>query len=480
MTFNFDESMAFLVAKEEQARQRGRENGQKELPATGSSNLDSDQMDIKWDCQKVARNLITATKQRIRTYDDQLTAAESAINAIEALPPVGNITASLEQDIKSYLTERRGEYIAALVAKFQTRQVLMKFRETRDIENTAQAPDSKKAHYQMLLAFAIIELFVSVFFFNNVMDLVESVLLAFGLTFMNIVPAIAVGNYFRNKNGNDATTKVISYLLMVGWLVFVIWFNTAIAIYRSGIITLQGSTGAPVLEHGKIFFDSAVAIFKFQAPPINDINSIILWLLGISVGIVAAWKGYTADDPIPEHGRKTEEAKGAEEVFKQTSNQLLLHISEAKSKEKLVFQQTKNLIQGNVTQYKSAVSLLLDEISKLNNQVHEVENQFHRLITIYRDFNKERISEAPIYFSDLPDLDITSDLPDVSGYTQQHFDEVTKGLERKVFEKTDALNQLQSQYTAFCEELDKKIDATLADWEAASRSQFENPHTFGY
>ena len=63
MSFDFKEQISKLERLEKEVLESGKKNGLDEVPASSDVNFNAAQLDIKFDCQKVARELISDTKK---------------------------------------------------------------------------------------------------------------------------------------------------------------------------------------------------------------------------------------------------------------------------------------------------------------------------------------------------------------------------------------------------------------------------------
>lgn len=477
MAFIFDEEMKFLKTKEQFVKNTGIRDGVDERPATPTESLNDSQLEIKFDCERVVRSLIEETQKQILDYSGQLDTHASVLRDNAILPNDENIINETKLEFHDYLGQKEKVYIDTNFEFLKADKELKKFKLERGISVDADAPDSKLAHYLMIAAWTVCESIVNIAIFNDGFGVLDATFLSISISLINIIPAVFVGNYFRYTNSDDSTMKHKAHFAAILWLLFLIWINTAVAIYRSGVLSDPGLDNTVLnANHAKIFFDSALSVFTLHIPPINDIVSIFLWLGGIMFGLIACWKGYTSDDKVPGYGKISVTKDEAQTNLNNLMNELNSQVECIKKNSKIKFDTVRDVLQANLRNYKAASNLLMTKILSYQRQMKEVQNQFIYLMNCYRDANKSvRHSKPPTYFESELDLTlgINNELPEFSNYEEEKIKIKINELEALYNQKIVELNSRQKKFNQYCEELNKFYAEKITQWDLSAKAKYE-------
>lgn len=477
MSFNYAEEILGLRNKERDALDAGKADGTDEAPSSADEQFNASQLDIKFEVQKVARHLISDTKTTTLGYITQLNSQESALRNGVALPDLENIKASSEQELRVLTSECGPTFIDKLLEFWRAEKRIANFKRDKGIpDGPENAPDSVKAHYMTIVAYAVIETIVNVFIFNAGLSGFDAFLLSTFISVLNILPAVVVGNYYRNINGGSTLSKRLAVTTLVAWLLFLLWLNTSLAILRS-FLTASNSAEANLFNNPEIFqifFRDAFSVFSLQAPPIRDVLSIMLWLVGILAGVLACWKGYTSDEKIPELGKLNRDYKIHKEELHSLEVKMRDALSAIISNKTSIFQRVRNEFETNRRDYKSGIQLLGQKISEYDRQLKEIEGQYKHLINLYREGNKStRKSYPPEYFGENePDLGVDN-LPDFSDFSETRINERIAIIEELFQVKVNDLNALQTQFNEFIDELHKKFEAKMTAFDDEARRRIQ-------
>ncbi|QQS16450.1 MAG: hypothetical protein IPK86_03230 [Neisseriales bacterium] len=184
----------------------------------------------------------------------------------------------LEGKIRSWVAQNQAE-VDRIVKKYQeTKKDLEVFKGANGISVSAIYSDRKNALY-WLVFFGIAEALFNAFFLRQGINFLTFLFVAFGIAALNIVSNTVFGFAYRIKNHiNKRKAKRGAWYLIFSILAILI-INGIIAFYRYRYISAnEGFNDAFWLE------------------------SMVLFLIGISMGIAAFQKGYQLDDPYPGYG----------------------------------------------------------------------------------------------------------------------------------------------------------------------------------
>ncbi|MBT8566707.1 hypothetical protein G6698_01675 [Polynucleobacter paneuropaeus] len=474
MPFNYAEEIQALKNKEQEIISVARGHGEEEVPATPDIELNATQFNIKNQCQRITRDLIADTKLSINTYSGQLESNWVAIESGVALPDLENMKSTIEQEIGTMLAYEGPMYIDKKVEHWNSEKNLKVFKRDKGISDVPlKAPESQKAHYMTLMAYAIIETIFNMFIFNEGLSGRDALTLSVFISILNILPAVVVGNFLRNIHTENSLLKITSISLVVFWLGFLYWLNTSVSILRSFLTQSMANIGAGNLPEfdlfsnpqiPKIFFQDAFSIYSLKAPPIGDVLSIFLWLVGILAGLLACWKGYTADEKIPELGNLSRDFELKKEVAVTSEKSLREKLSQMIARQADVFKNVKNKFEQNKRDYLSCAQLLNQKVVEFERHIESFKDEYEHLIRVYRDSNKvARKSPPPAYFDQSPpDLEVGA-ITDFSGYLQERMKEHVAALEEIYLQRNASLNALQAEFNVFIESTNAKFEEKLGD-----------------
>jgi hypothetical protein len=471
MPFDFEGAMKSLQEREKAILEKGKSDGIEENPATGDKDFNAFQLDIKFDCQKIARELINDSKNSVQDYWHQMTTCSSNINESIVMPDIDLDSRSLKQSIHSFLARQEQDYKKKYHNQILRDKELKGFQESLGITQPAEMPPSILAHYQIVAVYGILESILNgVMFIGTDFGALEAFMLSTIIAALNIIPSVFIGNYFRNKNSENLVLKRLAYGVISLWLIFIIWFNTGVSIFRS-------IGDHQTLNQGEIFFNSAFALFMFKAPPINDMTSILLWIVGIFFAFLACWKGYVSDDKTPEYGKISKRFFEADHEYSESSNQIKEFIQQEINSFDRKFQTIQNEFERNLRDCKSASKILIEKIGEFNRKLSEITNQYEHLISLYWDGSKStRKSDLPQYATELNvDLEISKDIPDYDAYSSQNLEAMITGLNTTVRTKVDELKKLNILFNDCCAEINKEVESKISQWHLDVHKWFNKP-----
>ena len=181
-------------------------------------------------------------------------------------------------------------------------------------------PDSKLFHISIIMVFVIVEAVINSYFFGTASDL--GLLGGFFTGLMTSGANVGLGIFngflfLRLANHVNRMKRVIGQLFFVLLLPIMFFLHLAIAHYRELL------TRNPNAE-----FISVMSRVVEQPFNLQDIDSIILLLIGIFISALAIWKGYTYDDSYPGYGAVYRRWKEKEDRMIESKRELVLNVTE--------------------------------------------------------------------------------------------------------------------------------------------------------
>jgi hypothetical protein len=184
----------------------------------------------------------------------------------------------IEGKIKSSIAQHQAEADRIVREYETTKQDLEIFKGANGIKVSAIYPDRKNAFY-WLAFFGIVEALFNAFFLRQGISFLNSLFVAFGIAALNVILNAFLGIKYRIKNHIRREEAKRGKFYSILSAITILLINGAIAFYRFRYISAnEGFNDAFWLE------------------------STVLFLIGISMGVAAFFKGYQSDDPYPGYG----------------------------------------------------------------------------------------------------------------------------------------------------------------------------------
>jgi hypothetical protein len=205
---------------------------------------------------------------------------------------------SLEHDLKSVIGQYQGDANRIKSELSEAIQALKIFKGANGIQRPADYPHSQSNTMFLIAAFAIGEAIANSIFLKWQNSGLMSLALALGIALINVVGNVMLGIRYRDKNHIANKTAITGQRNFIYSVLLILTLNTAIALYRAYVIDFE--------IDGKFLFES-----------------LILFAIGILLGILSFREGYKMDDEYPGYGpldRKVKEIeKQLEEIRVQYS-----------------------------------------------------------------------------------------------------------------------------------------------------------------
>lgn len=196
-----------------------------------------------------------------------------------------NLLADSKQELDEIKAEiRRNEQ---LLQQFQ-------IRHRRTLE--AEYPASRLYHFSLVLVMLLLEALANGYFFARGSDLgmLGGLSQSLAVAVLNIIPSFFLAGSFllRYTHHVSVPVRLLASAALIGYLCWVAGFNLCVAHYRDLLVYHDSEAVRMVLD-------------RLAAEPFSlaDLNSWLLFLLGVSFSVAAMVDGYKSDDPYPGYGR---------------------------------------------------------------------------------------------------------------------------------------------------------------------------------
>ena len=317
----------------------------------------------------------------------------------------------LEAEARRHLEQQRPLLLALKEKELRRQADLNRFKSEHHIYREASYPDSLGGHLSFVFAALGIEALLNAYFFQNELGILGGAVTALFVSVVNITVAALLGVAFRYHN-----YVRLWWQGCLGWAtlaVFMFWnmyFNSLISTFRfhfqeaRTLAAEKGIVDPSMTEPFQRALGEAMQVFVLN-PPFQDLESFLLFFVGVFLAIFAFYKGYTVDDPYPGYGavsRPYDEAKkpiapAIKEVSDQLASTLAKHVANIQQVRAELMQSYHRLVQLQ-TSVETARNVCNDQLA------HIILDHAH-MRRAYRQTNVSiRTTPAPVYFSDTADV----------------------------------------------------------------------------
>jgi len=314
---------------------------------------------------------------------------------------------SLEAEAQAALGQLRPILLPLKVTELRRQADLNYFKQKNDLRRDATYPDSLWGHLSFVFAALALEAVLNAWFFKNELGILGGALIALFVSIVNLVVAAFLGVWFRYTNHVKLNQRILGWSSLAVFLVWSIYFNALISTYRfhyQEVAMIAGSAGlVPSLPELTEAFQKALGeatrVFLLD-PPFRELESFLLFFVGVFLAIFAFYKGYTSDDPYPGYSkifRPYDEAKkqiqpAINKVYETLTTTLSKRLADIQNMRAELMQSTARLVQLKAN--------LQTAGQQCNSQLERVIVDHAGVRQAYRQTNVSiRTTPPPAYFA---------------------------------------------------------------------------------
>jgi hypothetical protein len=205
----------------------------------------------------------------------------------------------------------RQRLLAVKVRELRCQAAVNQFRAEHNLRRDAYYPDSLAGHLSYVVAALGIEALLNANFFRNDLGLLGGALIASFVSLVNLVVAALLGAASRFHHHRHTGLKTLGWASIVLFAFWSIYFNSLIAssrfFYSAQVLTAVSGGDASVESSAMMqtafveAMQQATRVFVLD-PPFQELESFLLFFVGVFLSLFAFYKGYTVDDPYPGYG----------------------------------------------------------------------------------------------------------------------------------------------------------------------------------
>ena len=447
------------IEKQIDPKTKGKERGLQNNPPLGTTEPDEVELLIISTFQEMLDKAGEDVRNTIATYNNRLL----GFDLKGVLEDIRDICRSSVSDFGAEIVKAKEEITNAKELVKDKERDLELFKKENKLIRSASYPseDKKYLKYGILALLFLVETIGNAVFLSkgNEFGIVGSYTEAIYISFLNLMAGILIGNYVsRNLFSINKFLKYSSAILILIVLIFAGGWNLLIAHYRevSGI-GLLGDAGVMAIQSMK---DDPLALQSLQ--------SWVLFFVGWLFWLIALIDTHTLDDNYPKYGVVSRALNDAREDFAFSKSMIIEHLGALKEHSEQVIKDLRTElgeIQSRVSYLSSQKALTIEDYEVFSQKA---ENQFQRLINIYRDANKSERTRSPSSFRKKLKLNIPK-INDVAVIDSP--EKLNRNIEEGRKELDSSIDIFYSKFDDAVNELDSLKDLKIQGLEALSKGK---------
>jgi hypothetical protein len=384
---------------------KGREEAAAFRPPSDATRMDRHEVELKAEAEKFisdeSQNLTGALTETLRSAAN----LQQQVVEIDGKIQQSLADTSLRGTVTAEMAEERQALARATEHRVRSEVDLRIFRARHGITTAAQYPESHVWHFGIILSLALVETVINAFFYENAQGLVGGFMVALGVSAINMAGAFVLGLFFRQKNLIGQLNQLWGYGSLILFVILAIYCNALFAAFRSEYQLLLDPTDTNQVRTAFTAASEKAAQVFLVRMDFGDLMSFILFGIGILLSLFAFYKGYTYDDPYPDHGRLDRAVKAAKEIELNEQAKLRERI-------KNIFRAKRASIQGLINEPAQLISqagarkaALQHALGSCVTSQEAVQRDFELCLRSYRDANAAiRGTTPPVHFKDVPNI----------------------------------------------------------------------------
>jgi hypothetical protein len=418
-----------------------RQQAKKNLPDSNSLTADSNEINYKTKLQTQVIQASHSVQQSLNNLGNEI--HNLSIN--QQLTDAESIPEEFKQAIKAEITPMKRE-LRSLKSKLDLAdEDLEQFKSKNKLNREADYPTSRWKTFGVLLIALITEGMLNGFFFADGSDsgLLGGIVIALIVAALNISFGFLLGwKIIPIKNHIIKWKSNLSVIFSVILLLIPLIFNLFIAHYREALIKAPDDASSYVFE--------SINNGWFA---VSDLNSWLLFGVGIIFFILASYKGYSVDDVYPGYGKFARLRDQALDMLNEEREYTLLHIDEKYEDSSEVLDKCYDYIKKQSISLSNSISSFQIQDTIFKNYYRHIENALKYIIKLYRDTNSaERETPPPTFFE--TDSDFSLDFEPLHFSHKDKREELIQAKEKL----EDSLPLLRKNLVTFKKEFHEEID----------------------
>ncbi len=449
-----DLSAITIHADIKEASQQGRNDGADNYPEAHASGPGEAERAVIYQARK---RILEAEAMGHKAFSDYRRKVEDlALEKVE--DDFSDIESETERQVRECSLMNKKALLLDKGRECQRMRDLSHFKAEHRLFRSPIYPHSVIYHLAWTGPLLVVECLFNMYFFASGSDFgyAGGFFQALLISAVNVMVCILVAWLgFRQLNHRSALRKVAGCLSVACWVAFLCVFHLLVAHYRDLLVLDPDHAESMVLN-------------AFVARPFRLVTqeSVVVLLIGIVIGVLAAIKGYGADDPYPGYGRMDRLFKRAAENYHAGLDRLRDHLIQT-------FKTAAEQVRKRLSAYEARMTEISDICGQAESSLVDLETacrqiglDLREILTAYRQANLQvRTQAPPVHFEDMPDA---GTLPNREWCQTQlaeimriktASEEKMKDLRQKAANMLEAINQKHAGLEAFMNDIACEIES---------------------
>lgn len=340
---------------------------------------------------------------------------------------------------------------------------LAHFKRSRGIQRPAEYPESKWLSVGILISAIVAETIANAYFFADAsrFGLLGGAWQAALISIVNVSLSFVCGYFaYRGLYYRTPVKRLFAITGVVFHVLATIIINLSAAHYRD---LIASNPAAEITQ--------TIGKLRAELFSLDSLDAVLLFIVGVTVSILAVWKGFRQDDRYPGYGAVDRRYILARDFYRQTRDDV---VRDASSSFSGAFDDIDQMISersDKVNKVNEAFSALVTIHGIFAAAYSQLNDVLKSLLVIYRQENVAvRSDPAPSYFqSYFPTLDSSFPLPTPEDHKQK-VEELNALSKRWKESASEIKDELQIAIT----DLRREMDTLVQDAEAQAMDRMKN------
>ena len=398
----FPEIDSNKIASDLNVIEKGNQRGIENLPKTDDESLDPVESEIVEEINRLRAMGINRFEEHMETY-------------ARRLREVGNSKAELRTLAETAITDYQTSIAIHREALANHRERVMgRFLELKwfiaDNGLRRTAHDRKNIFFtcSLILFMVLIESVMNGYFFaaGHEYGLIGGTMFAIIISVINVGFSLVAGIYSHYVNHIKAHKKIFGIAVILSIVAGGIIFNLFVAHFRDSISRSQGDW-RQALAYGVETFSSNMFL-------LGNIETWLLFLVGMLICIIAFWKGYTFFDPYPDYDRIYHRWESARDQYAHGVESARRALEDLRDAATLDLQDARNMLTSSIYEAMDVIYARAGLERQLSMFMEQAELAVNTLLSKYRDANRQkRTTNPPSHFNNKYSFNATN-IPEVT------------------------------------------------------------------
>lgn len=463
---NLDEQASVdYVAKKFKLQQQGGVDGKDNLPKSDSNIMSPTELALVGHYNEIATKAFNLYNSNIGRLIEERTNLSNELNINENLGAIKRIQEQFKPKIFHSLEDNKQKINAKaiefgdLIRNFKNFQL-----QNQLTSRTPNYPISNLSHFKWILAGALIELILAVFFYMEASSTpLSGILFGFLVVVINVLLSFISGDRLRFINHKELNLKlpyvglsIIMFLCFLTAIIIAAHLRQAIVNVISNpdlansTIDLMGKAGQ------QAWLTAKESPFSFG----SDATSVLFFLASLGFGVLVCWKGYTRDDEYPGYGEIDRQKNRKELELQAAKENLFTEIKEILNSNK---SELKKVFTDSVARCEMIMETITDhrlQLAHASKKFKHYENNLNNSISVYRAANQfVRSTDSPSFFSE--NLSLESEHHSELQTITKSEEDVESSLKGQIQQLTDAFNTASSELSSYEGEVFDDVHTTI-------------------